>query len=145
MHVALRLDSAGAVPGEFLAESILNLCKVLEVLFPPEGGSGTVDAIRSGLKKLGYSELEIERDFVPAVALRNYIDVGHVFLGLFSQSELTILNTYVDHAYSKFQGMLERLLNKVAVGEFEIMPYEVGPAANKAKDIVRKMKASQEK
>lgn len=63
-HVACRLERIGQAPGEFLAEALLNLSKVLEVLFPPAGDGRVRDAARRGLASLGYSEQEIERDFI---------------------------------------------------------------------------------
>ena len=57
--------------GEFLPEVVLNLAKVLEVLFPPGGDGRTRDAVRQNLSQLGFSELEIEADYIPAMALRN--------------------------------------------------------------------------
>jgi len=74
-HVAIRLARVGISPWEFMSEAILNFSKVLEALFPPHGDGRSIDAARSGLKQLGYTEEELERDFIPAIALRNGIDV----------------------------------------------------------------------
>ena len=54
-----------------MPEMILNLSKVLEVLFPPDGAGRTLDAARRGLTALGFSRTEIEGDYIPAMALRN--------------------------------------------------------------------------
>ena len=83
-HVACRLAREGCTAGEFVAEVLLNLAKTLEVLFPPNGDGHTRDAVRTGLRTLGLSDNQIEYDFIPAMALRNEIDVGHVELGLFT-------------------------------------------------------------
>jgi hypothetical protein len=71
-HTACRLRRESKWPGEFLAESLLNFCKVLEVLY-----GGDRDSVRGSLSALGYSSQEIERDFIPVMLLRNSIDVGH--------------------------------------------------------------------
>jgi hypothetical protein len=68
--------------GEFLAEALPNYTKVLVVLFPGQPGVETMDSARAGLRQLGYPDLEIERDFIPAMALRSHIDVAHVYLGV---------------------------------------------------------------
>ena len=48
------------MPGEFVAEVILNLAKSLEVLFPRSGDRKSRDAARAALHSLGYSETQIE-------------------------------------------------------------------------------------
>ena len=63
------------------------------MLFPPSGDGQTRDAARRGLTNLNYSAKEIERDFLPAMALRNAIDVGHVDLSLFTRPQLNALHT----------------------------------------------------
>ena len=62
-------------PWEFMSEVLLNFAKVLEVLFPASE-SQTIDAARAGLRELGFAEDEVEKWFVPALALRNHLDVA---------------------------------------------------------------------
>jgi len=112
-YVACRLSEAGNSPSDFMAEVILNYCKILEVLFPPKGNGKTRDAVRIGLAKLDYSEDEIESNFMPAMALRNEIDVGHTKLSLFDQNQLNILHKYTDAAEGYFRSMLRRLIDKL--------------------------------
>lgn len=81
-HVACRLSRSGGTAGEFVADVMLNLSKTLEVLFPPDSDGMTRNAVRLGLRQLGYADDSIESDFIPALALRNQIDVGHVSLAL---------------------------------------------------------------
>ena len=102
-HVALRLSREGSIAGEFMPEMILNLSKVLEVLFPPDGAGRTLDAARRGLTALGFSRTEIEGDYIPAMALRNEIDVGHVVLSLFTREQLALIHGYTDHAEEAFR------------------------------------------
>ena len=68
LHVACRLERSGSTAGEFDSEVLLNLAKVIEVLFP---GKDTIDAARVGLADLGYPSPQIEARFVPALVLRN--------------------------------------------------------------------------
>jgi len=119
-HVACRLSRVGNSPWEFMAEVILNLSKVLEVLFPPGGDGKTRDAARTALKALNFSEVEIERDFIPAMALRNEIDVSHVSLSLFTLKQLQILHDYTESAEAAFRSMLGRLLDRMQKGHYEV-------------------------
>lgn len=107
------MSEAGNSPSDFIAEVILNYCKILEVLFPPKGDGKTRDAARIGLAKLNYSKEEIERDFLPVMALRNWIDVGHAKLSLFDRNQLNILHKYTDEAEGYFRSMLCRLIDKL--------------------------------
>ena len=90
-HVGLRLARRSEIAGEFLPEMILNFSKVLEVLFPPTGDGNTRDAVRAGLRTLGFAGKDIEADYIPAMALRNEIDVGHVDLALFKVDQLAVI------------------------------------------------------
>ena len=122
-HVGCRLSRVGNSPWEFMPEVILNLSKVLEILFPPVGDGKTRDAVRTALKTLDYSEVEIERDFIPAMALRNEIDVGHVSLSLFTLKQLQILHEYTESAEAAFRSMLRRLLDRMQKGHYEVPLY----------------------
>jgi len=134
-HVAVRLARAGTTPGEFMAEMLLNLSKVLEVLFGQKR-----DAVRAGLKALGYDGTTMERFFLPAMALRNEIDVGHVELALFTRTALTAIHAYTEAAESAFRELLERVLLRVEAGTWSVRPYEhTGPSA-KAKAVVARLK-----
>src|SRR5260221_635501 len=95
-HVAVRLNRAGSTSGEFMAEVMLNLAKTMEVLFPPSGDGKNRDAARRGLRDLGYEDSEIESDFLPAMALRNEVDVAHVDLSLFTSSPLQHVHAYTE-------------------------------------------------
>ncbi len=102
-HAAARLSRAASVAGEFLPEVVLNFSKVLEVLFPPEGNGKTRDAVRARLTELGFTDDEIEGDYLPAMALRNEIDVGHVDLSLFKRDHLQLIHGYTERAESAFR------------------------------------------
>ena len=115
----------GATPGEFLAEVLLNLAKALEVLFPPKGDGRVRDAVRAGLLTLGYSEENIEADYIPVMALRNELDVGHVELGLLARDHLEVLHAYTERVEKPFRDLLKTLLDKVEANEFEVEPYQL--------------------
>jgi hypothetical protein len=103
-HVACRLASAGNTAHEFLAETILNLTKVLEILFGHD--------IRENLRALGYSEAAIDGDFFPLITLRNEIDVAHVLLGQLDRQHLLVLYGYIDRA----EGILRELFGRIFAG-----------------------------
>ena len=139
-HVACRLSRVANTPGEFVPEMLLNLCKTLESLFPPDGNGLTRDAVRRGLKGLGYSEQEINCKFIPAMALRNEIDVGHVELGLFSMDQLTTIHSFTGDAEAEFRRMFKRLFECIDSGTVKIKPYEASGPRKSAVKIVERMK-----
>jgi hypothetical protein len=123
-YVACRLAREGCTAGEFIAEVILNLAKSLEVLFPPAGDGKTREATRSGLRALDFSDKEIECDFIPAMALRNEIDVGHVELGLFTTDQLRVIHSFTERAERAFHELFERMLSRIESGEADLVPHE---------------------
>lgn len=133
-HVAVRLARVSASPGEFLAEALLNYCKVLEVLF-----SDSTEAVRLHLKNLGYATEDIERDYVPAMLLRSKIDVAHVSLALFAPQQLATLHRYADRAEGVFRSLLSRILDGLDDGSFELPEYEVHAADSEATKIIERM------
>lgn len=139
-HVAVRLTRVASVAGEFLPEVILNLSKVLEVLFPPTGDGKTRDAVRARLVELGFTEDEVERDYLPAMALRNEIDVGHVDLSLFKRDHLQLIHGYTERAETAFRAMLSRVLERVQEGTFTVPTYEPAPAAGAAIQVVERLR-----
>lgn len=122
-YLTSRLNRTGMKLWEFLSESLLNEAKILETLFPapPEK---TIDYARSGLKSLGYSELEIEALFIPALALRNSIDVGHPMLAVLSSGDAKILYRYTDQSEDAFRMLLQRIYERVETGAFIMQPVE---------------------
>ncbi len=144
-HVALRLARRGEIAGEFLPEMILNFSKVLEVLFPPSGDGKTRDAARAGLLKLGFSQMEIEADYIPVMVLRNEIDVGHVDLSLFKVDQLALIHGYTEHAETAYRKLLKRVFDSMASGTFEIDQYEPASADGEAVNIVEKLREHAER
>lgn len=119
-HIACRLRREACTPGEFLAESLLNLTKVLEVLYGPSR-----DNVRTSLAKLGYTTEQIERDFIPAMLLRNSVDVGHPMLGLLKPRQLETLQRYTDRAEGSFRELLQRIFRAIEDGRLEIASYGI--------------------
>ena len=139
-HVAARLARAASVAGEFLPEMILNLAKVLEVLFPARGKVESLDSARLGLEDLGYSKEDIEADYLPAIALRNHIDVGHVGLAIFKPEQLKLIHGYTERAEQTFRALLADILKRVENGTYTVEPYEVSPAAGSALKVIEKLR-----
>lgn len=122
-HVACRLGRAGNSPWEFMAEILLNYCKVLEVLFPSEGESKSMETTRRELEKLGFNKEEIEKYYIPAIALRNKIDVAHVDLSIFTREQLQVLDSYTERAEIKFRDLLRKVFNKLEDKSYSIPEY----------------------
>jgi len=139
-HVACRLSRVGNAPWEFMSEVILNLSKVLEVLFPPSTqDSKTIDAARTGLIELGYSDIEIERNFIPTIAIRNQIDSAHVDLSIFTRKQLNTLHAYTEVAEIAFKEMLKRLLTKTQLGLYKPVQYGKPSRRQEAEKIIDKI------
>jgi hypothetical protein len=117
-HTAQRLVDAGNNDWEFMAEAILNLAKVLEVLF--KQSENWRDEIRNELRTLGYGDDQIERDFITVVFLRNSFDVGHPRLLSFPQTDLQILYAFLSNVFPAFSTLLSRILEKVERGEYSV-------------------------
>jgi hypothetical protein len=139
-QVACRLSRAGQTPWEFMSEILLNLSKTLEVLFPPPPGDPhTIDAARRGLGTLGYSPEEIERDFVPSMALRSTIGSAHVGLALFTPRQLRVLHRYTERAERAFRELLQRVLGRVEEGLSTLTPYLDPAPSNEAQRVIQRL------
>lgn len=121
---AVRLAAAGATAFEFTGEVMLNFAKCLEVLFPAASGVRSRDAVRVGLRALGYTNEDIETWFIPAMALRDEIDVAHVRLTLFSYEQLKTIQNYAEQAEDRFRRMIQTVLAATEDGSRPITPYE---------------------
>ena len=135
-HIACRLLGQGSYPGEFLAESLLNFDRCLVVLYGPKR-----DSVRSALRNLGFSEAEIEGQFIPIMLLRNSIDVGHPSLATLSRDQLEVLQRFADNAEGSFRFLLSSLLRALESGSDVIPSYEddgPDPALVRTIEILRK-------
>ncbi|GAI74481.1 unnamed protein product, partial [marine sediment metagenome] len=118
-HTACRLIAAGNSPWEFMAEAILNLSKVLEILFVKSDKS--MDDVREGLKDLGYSIDDIERDFIPIMVLRSYFDVAHPSISLFDPKELQVMYKYLADVEHRFRDLLKGIIDGVCGGTYTVL------------------------
>ena len=71
---------------------------------------------------LGFEELEIEALYVPALALRNAVDVAHPTLAGYSDAELATLQRYADFAEEAFRKLLIRVFDCIDKGELNLKP-----------------------
>lgn len=117
-HVAVRLSVSGDSPWEFMSESILNYAKCLDILFVTSENSR--DDVRRALASLGYSEQEIEGDFVPILILRSWVDVAHPGVAIYKSRDLRVLYRYLALAEDRFRELLHRVLDKVRNGSFAL-------------------------
>jgi hypothetical protein len=123
-HTACRLSRCGSSPWEFMSEVILNLSKVLEALFPSGPDGKTMDSSRDGLRSLGYSNDIIERKFIPAIALRNAIDVSHPFLSILKRHQLNMIHNYTENAEDNFRDLLNKIFQSLETGDYEVEEYD---------------------
>jgi hypothetical protein len=117
-HVAVRLHLCGDSDWEFMAESILNYAKCLDVLFVTSETSK--DDIRRELKKLGYSSKEIEGKFIPINILRSYVDVAHPKVTMYKPQDLKVLYRYVDQVEGWMSTLLLKVMEKVSTENYTL-------------------------
>lgn len=141
-HVASRLDACGTVPGEFLAETILNLSKCLECIFPPDGDGKTREAVRRGLSRLRFTSAEIEAVYVPVMALRNEVDVAHVDLGLLSVKQRSTIHDYCGNLLQSFSVLFDRLFEALEQGELVLMPSQPNAPSGRILEIVDRLQSA---
>lgn len=135
LHIARRLALVGITPWEFMGEALLNLSKLLQVLFPgPEGQ--TIDAARDGLAKLGYTSDNINQWYIPAIALRNELDVAHVSLSTLTRQQRQVVYKYTDQAEDHFRELLLRVIDGIVAGTFILPPYTPG---TKHLEVIRRL------
>ncbi len=118
LHTGRRLLATGSSLWEFMAEAVLNFCKVIEVLF----GQKRED-VRAELKKLGFSRHDIEHNYVPVTILRNTFDVGHVRLDTPDAATLDFLYDYLSDIERSFCMLVRRVMDKLDRGEYALREY----------------------
>jgi hypothetical protein len=133
-HKAVRLSRVSSSPGEFIAESLLNYCKVLEVLF-----STSRDIVREQLQLYEYSTEEIDRDFIPVMLLRSKIDVAHISLVIFAPEQLATLHRYADRAENVFRSLLSRVLARIDDGSLKLPNYSLHAADPEVAKIIERL------
>ena len=130
-HVACRLFVSGNSPWEFMAETVLNYCKTLQILF-----GETRDKVRDGLRNIGYGNSEIERFFIPVMILRSFFDVGHPSVVLLKPAQLQVLYRYLETVNEKFRELIKHIFSKIDDGNYSTIPHEgLLPDKEKQKEI----------
>lgn len=133
---AVRLNICGDSPWEFMAETILNYAKCLDVLFVSSKNSK--DDIRLGLEKLAYTKDEIEGDFIPIIVLRSWVDVAHPSVSIQKKEHLRVLHRYCAQSEEQFRELLKRAISKAEAGNDVFAPQgDVYPDAREEKDMNR--------
>ncbi len=144
-HRAERLLDAGHTPWEFMAESVLNLAKALESLFP---GGKTRDTVRQGLAGYGFSAEDIETWFVPVLALRSNLDVAHVKLALLTKEHIEVLTQFVESAATQFRSLLLCVLEDALAGKSRVPMYKQevveGAALDTLNQLTERLRAANE-
>jgi hypothetical protein len=142
-HIAVRLNVCGDSPWEFMAETILNYCKAIEILLVTSENSK--DDIRRELESLGYSDEEIEGDFIPLTILRSFVNVAHPRVALFKRHDLRVLYKYLARSEFIIREFLLRVLKKISNSEYSIPQdenLELKPDDRKGMDkLVKKMES----
>lgn len=123
LHRAARLADAGHNRWEFLAESVLNLAKSLESLFPPESPESSRETVRRGLLGLGLSSALVEAWFIPAMLLRSELDVAHVRLSLPDRDQIAILSRYAEGALEHYRELFRSLTKRATAGDYPLEVY----------------------
>jgi hypothetical protein len=141
---AARLSEAGQTRWEFLSEAVLNLAKSLESLFAPNAESQNREPVRTGLRKIGLDDQTIEAWFIPALVLRNELDVAHVRLALLGRNEVPILAQYAEGAIPHFRLLFARLAEGIARGESVLDEYEDRSGSERTKRLLDRIKAQME-
>lgn len=121
-YTACRLLRESKTAGEFLSEAILNFSKILEIIY----GTKPLDNVKEGLKVLGYTREEIDRDFFPIIDLRNSMDVGHPGTSLLTQEQLEAAHWFAERSGRIIGSFLKRLLKAVREGVYDVKRREAG-------------------
>jgi hypothetical protein len=115
---AMRLNLAGTSLREFMAEHILNLAKVLQVLFVHS--SSERDDVRKGLRAVGICKAEIEGVFIPVLLLRSSLGVAHPKLTIPAGQIMDEVREFIEFAEGPYRKMLWSVATKCAVGGLEL-------------------------
>jgi len=117
-HIAVRLNVCGDSPWEFMAETILNYCKCLDILFART--KNTYDDARQELRALGYTDDEVEGDFVPLLILRSWVDIAHPKVAIYKSDDLRVLYKYVSQSEDCIRELLNRIITKSKSGTYSV-------------------------
>lgn len=121
-HVASRLLTVAESPWEFMPEAILNLNKVLEVLFSTDRISqDSHQQARVEMDRLGLEE-DMRESLISLMKLRNHMDVAHVDTWSHAPESLEAVYALLYRAESNMRDLLRLLLERLESGEYELKP-----------------------
>jgi hypothetical protein len=117
-HVACRLLSLPESPWEFMPEAILNMNKVLEVLFSTHRLSDRSNSeAYAELERLGL-EKEKREILISIMKLRNHLDVAHVDTWEISTDSLSGVYSFLYRTEVVMREMLQLLVQRMESGDF---------------------------
>lgn len=119
-HHALRLiapTEVNYIPYSVHAEVLLNLAKSIEILFGPSRNE-----LRTRLRELGYSNVQIETQIVPIIIVRNEMDVGHPSSGNANPGEVAVLWRFVDRAIQNVTALLQNVSQYICQNQGFLTP-----------------------
>lgn len=131
--VRLRSPNETRVAGLNVAEAVLNLSKVLEVLF------GDHDAVRLGCRSLGLTNEQVESQIIPLLLARNQLDIAHPVVTRLDETHLSALRGYLDRAQQNVRTVLLRTIRAVETGVFHLTPVEESGTAPEKIRLMRKI------
>lgn len=143
---ACRLIVAGNGPWEFMAETVLNFAKCLEVLVVARSeDEGSRDKVRAGLKAIGVDAGKIEGVFVPILILRNSFDVGHGRIAsLNNAADLQLIYELLWDAEGEFRKLLQFVASGLIGGTITLPKHEVdNDYAKPVQGLIDKQRAKQ--
>lgn len=117
-----RLIAVGNGPSEFAGEAVINLAKVLEVLFPGKPDR-TREAVRAGLDQLGYGADEVE-GFISCLVVRSSLDAAHVRMATLANDERQHLQAFLERILGSFRRLMTDIVKGVLDGTFTLASYE---------------------
>lgn len=121
-HVAARLLTIAESPWEFMPEAVLNMNKVLEVLFASDRiCPNSNQQAREELARLGVSERQRET-LISVMKLRSHMDVAHVDTWEYPPDSLSGVHDLLRVAEPVMRDVLRTLVEKVDSGEFVLKP-----------------------
>lgn len=123
-HVASRLAFVENTPAEFMPECILNLAKSLEALFVHRGigelKGKPREIVRHELLKLDYSKDEMESWIMPALIIRDELDVAHASFAELDEPTARIIQEYARNAVAYFRRLFSRIIERSKSGTYAL-------------------------
>jgi hypothetical protein len=120
LYTARLIRAQSPHSSAFLPEVTLNLCKALDSLF-----TNRRDQLRQELGKLGFTEKEIENEYVPLTLIRNQLDIAHPTFFSPTMEQQEIFDYFVKEASDLVEKFLKIFVKKCKNCEYEVLPYDM--------------------